>query len=184
MNKRFIILFLIGLSFSTYSQEEIIENDSLLLWQSNRPLNWKDFKGEPKPLRIHNMAGTAPKIIFIFREGENGVMFPFPLCYFEKYRSWTSTENIRTLEHEQIHFDIEEIYTRKLRMKFEDLKTRFIYDSEIYNFYVDDIFNKCSETQNKYDVEVFNNIKKQEEWKIRITKELKELKEYEYIPEQ
>ncbi|USD25553.1 hypothetical protein [Flagellimonas marinaquae] len=55
-----------------------------------------------------------------------------------------------------------------------------INDEEIYTSTSDSIYNLCQSTQEKYDYEVLVNYPKFLEWRLRISEELDELKEYEY----
>ncbi|WP_024773125.1 DUF922 domain-containing protein [Aquimarina macrocephali] len=184
---RYFIIILSLISCSSFAQNVIIENDSLILWQKDRKLTWDDFKGikhQPKDVHlIHQVAacGIEFKESFFQKTPEDLPVVDVKL-YFNKYRGWTITNDIKILEHEQIHFDIAELHTRKIRKKVFDLKTKEILNIYEYVNIVDSIFKECDTYQDKYDDEVLLNHDRQQEWKHLIYKELEELKEYEYIP--
>ena len=90
-----------------------------------------------------------------------------------------SLQIIRILNHEQKHFDITEIYTRKARNNIQkiidnnlgsDFLSKILYkiDSELLSY------------QLLYDLETNNglDIKKQEYWNKKIENELKQLEKY------
>ncbi|MFS4493198.1 hypothetical protein [Maribacter sp. 2308TA10-17] len=188
--KKIIFFFLISISpLMSNGQGLIVENDSLILWQKERLLTWEDFikKGEkPKDIHlIHQVAETVPEMMVFYIKDDKGNENPVPLCYFQKYSSWSVTSDKETLEHEQLHFDIMELYTRKLRKKFKELLSLDAYTtSETFNYWVNKVFLECKNIQDKYDEEALLNYPKQQEWRKCIDKELEELKEYEFIPKQ
>ncbi len=183
---KFIILFL-GLSYLCHGQNSL-EIDSLVLWQKTRPLKWEDFKGDgkqPKDIHlIHKVAETTPIIKTAYIKNENGVKKEVLLCYFSKNESWTITRDMKTLEHEQIHFDILEVFTRRIRKQHQKLDSLGITDLDEYDLYTNRLIMESVEFNNKYDEEVLLNYPKQQEWRKCIDKELEDLKEYEFIPEQ
>ena len=164
-----------------------MENDSLKLWRTGDKLEWSDFKGKltivyGKVMGVHQAAASATGPIFVHREDINGNMVPYPLAYFYKNISWTISKDSLLLEHERLHFDIKELFVRKIRKKFKNLIQQNVYDSDAYAKFSDEILKECSEMQNNYDKEVSFNRIKQNEWKQFINKEQEKLKEFEYAP--
>ena len=184
--KYMVVLFSV-FGFLSFGQEIVIENDSLLLWRKDRLLTWSDFRGvsvTPKKMGIHQAAASATGPVFVHREDDNGNMLPYPISYFYKSISWSISKDSTLLRHEQLHFDIKELYIRKMRMGFMELSEQKIYDSTAYSNLSNKVLKECAEVQSKYDKEVSFNKVKQQEWRKCIDKELEELKEYEFIPEQ
>lgn len=168
-----------------YAQDSVVlENDSLILWQKDRKLEWEDFKG--KQLNFHGnvLAETHGKISIINCEFTDYVPVYKIGTYFEKLSSWTITKDSTSLEHEQIHFDIYELFARKIRKAFYRLNEEQNIDLKKYEA----TFNSFIEENNKYnelyDVDVITNQAKQQKWRECIAKELEELKEYEYVPKE
>jgi len=98
---------------------------------------------------------------------------------FYKYKSSVINRNYKLLEHEQIHFDIQEIFSRKIRKQFEVFKNCKVSEythREIFNNYLDSLSNY----QEKYDLDTNYSLikKKQEFWKAIVAKKLKELDLY------
>ncbi|MDY8137910.1 hypothetical protein [Aquimarina sp. 2201CG5-10] len=183
---RYLIIILFLISTSSLAQELIIENDSLILWQKSRKLTWDDFKGaKQQPKDVYSMHKIATTAIYFKKRYTQTQGKPPKLtisCYFEKYRSWTITDDHKTLEHEQIHFDIAELYIRKVRQVFTNLQKKRVLTIKTYMNKVNALITACGEYQNTYDDEVLLSYKKQLEWQSKIAKELEKLKEYEYIP--
>ena len=83
--------------------------------------------------------------------------------------------NTLILGHEQLHFDISELYARKLKKRLES--ERYAYGT--VKTKVKSIYRKINEEldiyQNLYDAETnfSRNMDKQAEWKLNITMALK-----------
>ena len=185
MNKVILIISaLIG--FSSFGQETIIENDTIILWSKTRNLTWEDFKSKIKSSEkqngIYTGAVTASGPVFIYRTDKNGIDVPYPLTYFFKSKSWTISNDSLLLFHEQLHFDIAEVYTRKLRKMYNQLIETESYESSKFSELSEKISNECAERQKEFDNNPAYNREKQLEWRMIIDKELEQLAEFEYTP--
>ena len=98
-------------------------------------------------------------------------------AYFYPNESWYRPKlcNENTLAHEQLHFDITEIFARKMRDKLQ--RTSFSDDvkAEVRKIY-NDILKELQEYQERYDWETnfSRNREKQAEWNQKIAETLKE----------
>lgn len=187
---KYLIILFLGMFLSpiiSCGQDLVVENDTAILWKKDRLLNWEDFKGKGKAPKneniLHKVAETISLIKLAYVKNKNGVEKEVFLCYFSKNESWTITEDIQTLEHEQIHFDIMEVYTRRIRKKHLELDSLGISDLNIYDAHTSRLIQESIAFNEKYDEEVLLNYPKQKEWRICIDKELEELKEYEFVIE-
>lgn len=184
--KYFIIILCLAF-YGSFAQEVVVENDSLLLWQKDRKLTWDDFKGvkqQPEDVHlIHKVAESSMIFPYSFIYTEDKTLGINIKCYFEKFIAWTITNDIETLEHEQIHFNIAELYTRKIRQCVKSLQDEGILDVNAYVKEVNALVANCNKYQDKYDNEVLLNYDRQQEWQERVAKELEALKEYKYIPD-
>ena len=170
--KGLIIFFFLVLTTAAMGQGK---NEELIGWNAGQKLTWADYKGKPKE-NSDAAASTATYLGFEFNVGRDGFNYKIT-CTFSKTKSWGLHKTDYILTHEQGHFDIAEIFARKLNKimsgyKFdknsfkEDLKT--IYES---------IALEKDALQNQYDVETNHSIKreKQEEWLRKISDQLQEL---------
>ncbi len=85
-----------------------------IVWHSNHKLKWTDFKGRPErsqPYEAISFCSIESKVSQLNNEAEFEM-----IAKFDKTKSWTKTDtSAHILNHEQRHFDITEIYTRKIR---------------------------------------------------------------------
>lgn len=144
-----------------------------VLWQHDKRLEWSDFKG--KPSRASNASAvTASGITYSFssmrKNGKIEVDFQVN-SYFYPEESWVSsaTPDTLILDHEQLHFDITEIFTRKLRLKFAEATYTDNIKKEVGAIYKQ-ILKELRDYQNLYDKETnfSRNYEKQLEWNEKV----------------
>ncbi len=108
-------------------QGEMAGHDAVA-WSAARRLRWSDFaSGAPKTGTGDEGALTAYSIFYGVRCA--GETFEFgAVAGFLPHESWVKPEVIadramseRTLRHEQTHFDLTEVFARRLRKAFVDL---------------------------------------------------------------
>lgn len=171
--------------FFRQNKSNYIKQDSdEILWSSKRKLIWDDFMAIPDTNQTNLAALTSAKIQITENCVENGIPKYLLQCYFVKSQSWTKVNDKLTLLHEQLHFDIGELFTRKIRKAFDSLNSKKIKDYLIYeNLYF--TYGKKNESYQKlYDSDVnFNDIN-QLKWEKKIDADLLKLKKYEYIPKE
>lgn len=166
-----IFLIAIGLILITNNQDE-----ETLLWQPKLKLNWSNFKGKPTNNRA--AAVTASGLTYDFSTlSKNGVLqVEYTISsYFYPNKSWYRPEVCDSiiLSHEQLHFDITELYARKLRKQLDKKKFTSNAKNEVRTIYKQINF-ELNEYQNLYDAETdfSRNREKQLEWKNKIATEL------------
>jgi len=178
-----ILFFINMLNIFKICDKHPKEDENEILWSSKRKLNWEDFKAIPDTTNTNVIALTSSEIQIT----ENYVLNDIPKyilqCHFIKSKSWTKVSDTVTLAHEQTHFDISELFTRKIRKAFDSLNVKKIKDFEIYDKIYDLYGEKCDKYDDKYDDEVFFDDKKQQQWIKKVNVELLRLKKYEYVIE-
>lgn len=170
-----VFVFIVSLFVPRLQKES-----EIIGWSKSSPLNWSDFKGGIDVKNIHDAISTCD-IFFKYRRVSDTLRLTVR-CDFHKYKSWVKTEKQTKylLKHEQGHFDIAELYTRKLRKSYSTFKfTRSNYKNELNNLYQKVNAEKLNR-QTMYDAETnHSQIKnKQIEWDKRIYTELEELNAY------
>ena len=110
-------------------------------WSKNRKLSWEDIKGNPKP--ISNANAAAQTYCGFSFETNRVTMFKkakiFTKNTFDCNLSWVrpgqkNREDL--LEHEQGHFDLSEVYARRLRKKLEEKQlTVFNLNNEAHSVF-------------------------------------------------
>ena len=181
--KNTLLIFLVLLLFSSHSKVQNhsslqYEDNDTIIWSQNRKLKWNDFKGQPDNNEM-NKASTFAGLELMSFYTQGSIPKLNVICYFIKSKSWVKVENEDYLAHEQVHFDIWELYARKIRKSFDSLSvsgnTNILDYHAIFNSYSE----KCSNYHNLYDSKVYFNDVRQEEWIKRISVELDKLKRYE-----
>ncbi|MBC2845380.1 DUF922 domain-containing protein [Winogradskyella flava] len=157
-----------------------VENPKLyetkIEWSADRKLTWDDFKGKsdtinfPDALALTNSGFGYESGINMFKEGK-----VFVQSVFNTYNSWVLPEgrNDYVLRHEQIHFDITEIYSRKLRKELADANITSDNVAMARSIF-DRVFNEMRNRQERYDQETKRGDKKetQEHWEAVVELEL------------
>ena len=169
-------IFLLG--FFGFAQE--IEEG--VPWNDTIRLTWADFKGKV-PTGEPSAATTASGISYTYSANllHHEVHLDFEVnAYFYPNESWYKPElcNENTLAHEQLHFDITEVFARKMREKLR--RTSFSDDvkAEVRKIY-SDILRGLQQYQERYDWETnfSRNREKQLEWNLKIAEALQEVAE-------
>ncbi|MDJ1498351.1 DUF922 domain-containing protein [Cytophagaceae bacterium DM2B3-1] len=97
---------------------------------------------------------------------------------FLKKQSWTlDTVSESLLRHEQGHFDIAELYARKIRQTIDSLHKKAVKDPKVYANIIQSFFKERSRVGAIYDRETSHgtDIVEQKRWIQKISFELKRL---------
>ncbi len=170
-----ILVLLVGLLVFPIEQ---CEAQNSLSWNENRKLTWNDFKARAHGGEPEDVALTTYQIGYSYKIMGSRIEVDV-YCHFIKNQSWVKPEgrNDYVLLHEQKHFDLAEIYARKLKAAFREyakngMSRRYVErDMErIYN----EIWDECSEMQERYDHQTRHglNKKQQAEWNEKIKEAL------------
>ncbi len=113
--KRFLGLLFAATLFAGYIIPS--KDSNKILWSKDYSLQWKDFKG---PAREN--AGYDAMTAYSVESGKENDKFGI-FCYFEKNKSWRikKKESDFLLKHEQYHFNLAEVYARKIRKQIIEL---------------------------------------------------------------
>lgn len=159
-------------------------NDEAISWRDDIKLTWNHFKGTPKN-NISAAAVTASGITFEFsvkESNERVISFNTKVyAHFYPDKSWYIKEqgDAHILAHEQLHFDITELYARKFRKQVARLEVSNSIKSQLRVLH-EKINKELAVTQNTYDRETDNsfNIEFQNKWNSFVKLELKKLEAY------
>lgn len=153
------------------------QNEETIPWSADRKLQWSDFKGSYfKTEWAAAITATGISYTFLTRE-QNGQQFLEieVKCEFFPQKSWYRPElcDIVILSHEQLHFDIAELYARKFRKRLaESIFTDNVME-EVRDIYKQTL-KELTIFQNKYDRETdfSKDLQKQSLWNRSIAEEL------------
>lgn len=177
---RNLLLALIVLSLGLVLFSSNKETPDILYWNPDYRLSWDDFQGTPKFYQ-HQISALTSSGIVHYKGCQDGFINYKVQAYFERQESWVKNEALTEhhLDHEQIHFDITELYARKLR---KALSERRFKCGEEYQFetYISAVTDKWQFEQRLYDGDTKHSLEvsKQEEWHERIANELASLEDF------
>lgn len=186
MKGKVVWLFVLIMNLS-FSQNIMVDNESKVSWNSERKINWGDFKSKLAPSKFSN-AKTSYKIEIIPENvlvDENDRIKDYEkltvVANFFKKESWSGSKDENLLIHERLHFDIAELFARKIRKRFSELKRNKESRFKVYSSEYSKLWNKGRNFQNKYDVETSHgiNLVENKEWVLRVKNQISSLKEYE-----
>lgn len=170
--KTFIGLFLAVILLAGYT---ISKDTDKIVWSKEYQLQWKDFKGPVKD--ANGMSAMTSCIVEPQKDKEGKVSIS---CYFDKKTSWRikkqETDNL--LRHEQYHFNLAEVFTRKIRKELIEQKTD--YASKDFDKIFKKIWKECEKAQKKYDKETNHSkvTEEQSRWEKDIDNQLQELNDF------
>ncbi len=171
---KFWVIFLCLFSFVNHNNEE---GSNELIW-SKKVLTWAHFKGIVPDSTFEHEAITTSSLPCVIIQKNNKLIYSVT-AVFNLNESWTITNSDYALNHEQRHFDITEIYARKIRKCIYDdirLKKDFEYIESHINIFSDSM----SYMQDYYDQQTNFGIDSimQKKWNKKIDKMLNDLKIY------
>lgn len=173
--KGLMIFVLVLLSIAAMGQGR---NEELIGWNAGQKLTWADYKGKPKE-NSDAAASTATYLGFEFNVGKEGFDYKIT-CTFSKTKSWGLHKTDYILTHEQGHFDIAEIYARKLNKLMREYRfDKNTFKEDLKTIYQSIALEKDA-FQNQYDEETNHSIKreKQADWLKKISDQLHELAKF------
>lgn len=166
-----VLLLLVGISKNASAQDTIY-------WSPHYKLTWDDFKAIPDSSSPYG-AISYPGIKYSLSANEDSFSTKV-ICFFIKSRSWVKIHSTIGLTHEQGHFDITELFARKLRKAFAEYK--FNYSTVGKD--IDNLFLLNKQQRHKMDIlydketDFSRNRKQQLFWNKKIKEELDKLKIY------
>jgi hypothetical protein len=148
-------------------------------WKEGSRLKWSDFEGKAKKNSLNEALTDSGMSIELKCDGKTSKAVV--KCYFNPNISWTkSTDSDYLLGHEQLHFDITELFVRKLRKQL----AKFGNDCEALSKHIDAYYQRNYKDfvayQDRYDRESKHSLNEemQKFWEQKVARELDELKEY------
>lgn len=155
------------------SWQSVQQHPPSIPWHEMRKLSWSDFKAAPDPAS-GNAAMTNSIINIEFNFDDTSLDYTIS-CRFDKNRSWVKVRTEPVLQHEQGHFDIAEIFARKLAREMKAYKFNPATVKDDVNDIYDRIMTVYQQHQQLYDqqTDFSRNKDMQAEWLLRITADLK-----------
>lgn len=157
------------------------DGKNLIEWQAGQKLNWSDFKALSKPDPGFGVATTTSDFLYkIFKQKGREFLEISVVFYCDSSWKNPNFEHADILHHEQLHFDINELFARKFCKQVENLnKAGSVTRDKIESVY-DSLQEACNDYQDLYDLETggSTNVKMQQVWNKKIPEELNALEAY------
>jgi hypothetical protein len=155
-----------------------LKNPDPIHWNSTRRLSWSDFKASPDS-NSDNAALTSSTISFQF--SLSGTQFKYSIaCTFDRNASWGRVKTSYILLHEQAHFDISEIFARKLNKALRQYAVKEATISADVSAIYKQVMEAHAKYQQQYDDETSHSRlpDKQAAWLEKVNTELNGLEAY------
>ena len=145
-------------------------------------MTWEDFKGKPKIISNTNVA--AQTYCGFSLESNRVTVFKkvkiFIKNTFDCNLSWVGQDQMSRddlLEHEQVHFDLSQVYARHLRKNLVEKNLTVNNLTTGTNSVFKDVYNAYLERQEMFETETNYGLdrEKQKLWAKKIVEELTEL---------
>ena len=164
-----------------------IQDEPVISWAETYKLSWSDFKSEANN-EVDAVALTASGISFgmSVRKSDNVVVsYKANIqAHFYPEKSWYNKDKAdeHILAHEQLHFNITELYVRKFRQQIEAVKVSNNVREQLNTIH-NQINKDISQMQIKYDAETNHsrNMEAQAKWQLYIEAELKKLSKHKSV---
>lgn len=157
------------------------DDSDLIQWNEESKLKWENFEGKVPNVSGFQKAITYSSISIRSDYYEGSLPNYIVKSLFHKKKSWTNTNSQEHLDHENLHFDITEVHSRKIRKSIDSLQQLGEEDAVCYKKVYRKILSKLQDAQRKYDNEVYSSDIKQQIWIDSISQELKELENFKYV---
>jgi hypothetical protein len=151
-------------------------------WNKERKLTWNDFRG-PVQHQMGDMVAAATYCGFGFEtnqisnDNQKLKILVYNSFYTDKSWGHKTDQTSEVLEHEQCHFDICEVYTRRLRQRMNSISNVTVHNLQptLNNIY-EQIKKEYSDRQERYEDETEHGLiaDAQKHWENEIAKELQE----------
>jgi hypothetical protein len=171
--KNFVVAALLCMvSAVSYGQE------NFLSWNESKRLEWNDFSGQTNDSSKFDAEVFAEvRYRYNFKNPDD---FHFDVvANFNKNISWSRKQHQSQdlLKHEQLHFDIAEVYARKMKEMFDNYRYTENFSEEIVLLFNEKKLEYHA-MQKQYDEETDHSLnkEKQTEWEVYVREELNRLK--------
>ncbi len=165
----YLLLFVLSCATPVFTQEE-----GAIRWSPELQLQWSDFKGKPDDkLPVAALTASGISYSFSYVESSAGEELTFEVdTFFYPAQSWyrPAVCDEIILSHEQLHFDIAELFARKFRKALSDTSFGKDVKSEIQRLYKKTI-RELRDFQKLYDEET--NFSRNREAQLRRNREVR-----------
>ncbi len=170
--------------FILFCLSAVVLKDRTMSWKETRNLKWSDFQGEAQ-YNTTAAAVTASGITFSYSvRTSDGSIVSFNAnveAHFYPDNSWYIPErcNDYILKHEQLHFDITELFVRIFRSRMSQLKVTQNVKRDLDRIHRE-VNQELNEMQEAYDTQSDHsrNKESQAKWNAYVAEHLKKFEAF------
>jgi hypothetical protein len=162
--------------------QEATTGSDAMTWTATRKLDWKDFKAKPPAGRLQ---GALSAISHEYAVGcRDQVLQVRVQTLFLPDKSWVAQRILTSglasrvgIRHEQVHFDLAEVYARRMRKLFRELRDPCRHSDAALVEMAEQVLKELGTAQRRYDIDTENGQleAKQNDWERNVAGELKAL---------
>jgi hypothetical protein len=170
-NKSSIIFFLYAFNYCNGFGQ--------IQWTSENSLKWNNFKGTVLKNDTEFKAFAFSSVECEYGNHDTCIYYTVR-SIFDENKSWYTDTSAELLQHEKGHFNISEIYARRIRKFLQENLQKDHYESEIRSG-IDSLQGLNTKYQALYDIHTNHgkDMNAQKLWQLTIEKQLKQLDNYE-----
>lgn len=151
-------------------------------WESNHKLQWIDYQGV-----YDNSEASASTCTELYmdmkKDSSGGVVFNVKAIFHPEssFISPTCSKSKYALKHEQLHFDITEVYARQLRLLLHTMQhTKNQNNIKIAGYFYEFVKDEWNRAEDRYDLESLHsqNGFNQRKWERLIKEKLEKSQKY------
>lgn len=178
-----LILFLVFIQCLQLSAQTFLKVDTaqFIEWKNAKRLSWENYQIKKLQKGSGELFALTSVIHSVRGEVTDGKPNFEVKVLFVKKDSWSTTDqNSALLAHEQLHFDLAELYGRKIRNDIEALGKGNEQDLKVYKRRITILLAQFKARSIEYDNETVHGqeIEEQKEWEMYVNSELKRLKKF------
>jgi len=171
-------LLVLASLFTTAAQAQANTAGGALHWSASRPLVLADFKGRPRTGETHAALTSATIVAEVACKG--GQFTGHVQAAFDPTVSWwrePATATPKLLRHEQLHFDITEVYARRLRQKLAAVRVPCAQLGSAFELLAQGVYAEWEKAEQQYDRDTNHGLKPepQAQWETQVQQQLAEL---------
>ena len=159
-----------------------VDTTQYIEWNTERTVSWTDYVYRPAERAFGGGGFALTSVTHSVRGGISKGAPNFEVyVLFVKEQSWTSdSTDMALLAHEKLHFDIAELFARKLRKQIEVMGKEGVTDLKEYQKKIRYLLDQFKIKSSDYDKETVHGriAEKQKEWQIYVSSEMQRLHKY------
>jgi len=165
--------FIFGFFVFLWSVISLAQEEDAILWHPKQRLSWANFKAEPiEGSKVAATTASGLSYQFSATEADGKYELDYSVnTFFYPNRSWYQPKicDEVILSHEQLHFDISELFARKMRKIMDTTTFTKNVKAEVKAIYRQ-INKELAEYQQVYDNDTnySRNIEEQQSWNQKI----------------